>query len=109
MPNDCWNEIVITGDSDDIKKFHEEFRDIPEWALEMKIKKELIVQFRIWSRWIPDFPWLEGLFDKYPSLWVKNIWHEEGGKAGIWVGKKDNVKTLEWDDISIEEQYFKFG
>jgi hypothetical protein len=42
MPNDCWNEIVITGDTYYIKKFLDtEFQDVPEWALEIKIKKEL--------------------------------------------------------------------
>jgi hypothetical protein len=59
-------------------------------------KKDLGLSFHIWSRWLPDFPWLEGLHKKYPLIWIKNIWKEERGKAGVWVGDKDNIQRFVW-------------
>ena len=111
MPNDCWNNMTVTGNEEDISRFYvEEFKDAPEWAYEIYVKGVEGIQFRLWSRWQPDFVWLEGLLKKYPSLWVKNIWREEGGMAGVWIGggSGGEIKRLEWDDMCIEENTHRF-
>jgi len=108
--------MTVTGNEEDISRFYvEEFNDAPEWAYEIYVKGVEGIQFRLWSRWQPDFVWLEGLLKKYPSLWVKNIWREEGGMAGVWIGggdssrnSKDGIKRLEWDDMCIEENAHRF-
>ena len=104
--------MTVTGNEEDISRFYvEEFKDAPEWAYEIYVKGVEGIQFRLWSRWQPDFVWLEGLLKKYPSLWVKNIWREEGGMAGVWIGggdSKDGIKRLEWDDMCIEENAHRF-
>lgn len=115
MPNDCWNRMTVTGNEEDVGRFYvEEFKDVPEWAYEIYVKGVEGIQFRLWSRWQPDFAWLEGLLKKYPSLWVKNIWHEEGGMAGVWIGgdssgsDSSRIKRLEWDDMCSEENAHRF-
>ena len=112
MPNDCWNRMTVTGTEEDVGRFYvEEFKDAPEWAYEIIVKGVEGIQFRLWSRWQPDFVWLEGLLKKYPSLWVKNIWHEEGGLAGVWIGggdSKGEIKRLEWHDMCSEENAHRF-
>ena len=113
MPNDCWNHITVTGSQEDIKRFQEvEFKHggepIPEWALKIhQIGVEGLV-FKLWSRWQPDFHWLNGLLEKYPSLWVKNSWNEEGGMEGVWIGSKKGVKQMEWEGMCIEEAAHRF-
>jgi len=109
MPNDCWNKMTVTGSDEDIDKFVlEEFKDVPEWAHEIQVRGKGGLMFRLWSRWLPDYDWLNGLLVKYPSLWVKNQWYEEGGNAGVWIGSKDEVKRLEWFEMCIEENYYRF-
>ena len=110
MPNDCWNSMTVTGTREDIDRFFvEEFKDVPEWALKVHVRGVEGLIFRLWSRWSPDFKWLEGLLEKYPSLWVKNSWKEEGGLAGVWVGSKANeIQRLEWQDMCIEEESHRF-
>jgi hypothetical protein len=103
--------MTVTGTEEDVGRFYvEEFKEVPEWAYEIYVKGVEGIQFRLWSRWQPDFAWLEGLLQKYPSLWVKNIWHEEGGTAGVWIGggAKDGIKRLEWDDMCDEENAHRF-
>ena len=102
--------MTVTGTKDDISRFFvEEFEGVPDWAREIYVKGEEGIQFRIWSRWRPDFEWLEGLLSKYPSLWIKNLWQEEGGLAGVWVGSEEKgIKRLEWEDMCIEENAHRF-
>jgi hypothetical protein len=110
MPNDCWNKITVRATKEDMDRFsEEEFKDVPEWAYEIYVKGVEGMQFKLWSRWHPDFDWLESLLKKYPSMWVKNIWHEEGGLAGVWVGsEEDGIKRLEWNDMCSEENAHVF-
>jgi hypothetical protein len=101
--------MTVTGTEEDVGSFFvEEFKDVPEWAYEIYVKGVEGIQFRLWSRWQPDFAWLEGILQKYPSLWVKNIWHEEGGMAGVWIGSDRGIKRLEWDDMCSEENAHRF-
>jgi len=67
------------------------------------------IRFHIMTAWIPDNAWLESLTKKYPSCWIKNEWISEDGKAGVWVAYKKDIKFMEWDDLSIEDEHFMFN
>ena len=111
MPNDCWNDLTITADKGDLYALMAfEFKDVPEWALKIKRRGVEAVVLKLWSRWQPDFKWLEELLVKYPSCWVKDEWSEEGGDAGIWIGSgmTGQIKRLEWHEMSIEEASHRF-
>ena len=110
MPNDCWNKITVTGSKEDIDRFYkEEFEGVPEWALEIYVSGVEGLQFKLWSRWQPDFHRLEGLLEKYPSIWLKNVWCEEGGLAGVWVGSLEKgIQRLEWEEMCNEELDYRF-
>jgi hypothetical protein len=113
MPNDCWNHFTVTGTKEDINRFvEEELKEPPEWALKIIHRGAEGILFDLWSAWGPDFKWLEGLFEKYPSLWVKNIWDEEGGYEGVWIGTLQDgqlqTKRLDWMGMCIEEKAHRF-
>lgn len=113
MPNECWNTITVTGVKEEIDLFAEtEFKDVPEWALKIVYRGVEGIFFRMWSRWEPDYKWLEGLLTKYPSCWVKNIWSEEGGGEGVWVGcvkeGAPEIHRMEWAGMCIEEAAERF-
>ena len=109
MPNDCWSYITII------------FKNINDFNLfiENELKNNVNIknleyakqglQFRIWSAWLPDFNLLENFMIKYPSIWIKNEWKEEGGKAGIWIGYDNGIKQFEWDDLCLEEESYFLG
>jgi hypothetical protein len=61
------------------------------------------------TAWKPDYEWLESLHKKYPSIWIKNEWISEDGKAGVWIGCKTDIKSMEWDDLSIDDEYYHFN
>ena len=105
MPNDCWNSITVTGSKEDIDNFAKnEFTDVPEWALIIKERGRRGIIFDMWSRWTVNKEWLEGLIIKYPSIWIKNFWSVlEDAAAGIWIGSKAGIKTLEWDEPCIKD------
>jgi pyruvate/2-oxoglutarate/acetoin dehydrogenase E1 component len=67
----------------------------------------------MWSPWIADFEWVDGLLDKYPDVWIKNNWLSEDGSAGIWIGAlrdgKKEIKRLDWQDMSLEEEMCVFS
>lgn len=96
MGNDCWNDIIVLGNANDIKNFEKEFKKVPNDFLKISVNKEHELQFSIWSKNQPDFEWLENLLIKYPSCWIKNLWQEEGGSAGVWIGSKDGIQKLDW-------------
>ena len=108
MPNDCWNTLTIEADETEFDTLIQtEFKDIPAEFFKIHQRGVRAVILSVWSAWFPDFEWLERLIVKYPSSWVKNEWIEEGGTAGVWVGKIHNnirqVKSMEWDDMSVEQ------
>jgi hypothetical protein len=110
MPNDCWNKITMTGSAEDLNVFFvEEFKNVPEWAYSILVRTERGIQFKIWSAWKPDFNWLETLLLKYPSIWIKNLWSEEGGYAGVWIGSTKGIQRLAWEDLCMEEYNHIFG
>lgn len=113
MPNDCWNYIMITSkDSNELNTLLQtEIKEHHRAIIIKKGKYGLII--RLWSPWTPHFNWFSELLDDYPGCWIKNEWDEEGGTAGVWVGFVDennekNIKSLEWQDLCLEEKHFLF-
>jgi hypothetical protein len=105
MPNECSNHLTIISDSENdifeiVKEIHNE---IPDATLN-KHSKGIRVTFI--TAWKPHTIFIENLFHKYPLIWIKNEWISEDGKAGIYVGKKNNIKIMEWDDLSFEAEHF---
>lgn len=84
------------------------FKDAPDWALKIKHVGVRGAILDLWSRWNPDYEWMEGLIDKYTSAWIKDEWTEQGGNAGVWIGSRKTgekvIQGLEWEDMCIEEQ-----
>lgn len=113
MPNDCWNNITITASESDLDALmRTEFIDVPEGAIDILQRGQYGVMIRLWSAWIPNFIWMETLLPTYPSCWVKNEWREEGGTAGVWVGTlvegRRVIQSMEWKDLSVEEEMHVF-
>jgi len=110
MPNDCWNTMTVTGSKEEIELFfNEECKNLRDTVFTLYVRGVEGIQFKLWSAWHPDFNWLESLIIKYPSIWVKNIWHEEGGYAGVWIGSVEKgIQRFDWDDMCIEEEYHRF-
>lgn len=102
--------MTVAGTKEEIDRFFlEEFKDVPASAHEIYVRGVEGLKFKILSPWNPNFEWLEELLRKYPSIWVKNIWHEEGGLAGIWIGSlKSGIERFDWDDMCIEEEALRF-
>lgn len=122
MPNDCYNYLTITTDSpeelNDIirNEFQHESNADNEYVYNETVKVQQRgsrgIRLRLWTAWSPEFEWLEGLLDKYPFIWIKNEWEEEGGMAGVWIGKlfegEKDIKHLEWLDLCIEAKHYLF-
>jgi hypothetical protein len=66
------------------------------------------IRFHCTTAWIPDYVWLETMTKKYPSCWIKDEWISEDGSAGVWVGDKHGSKFMEWNDLSLEDEYHHF-
>ena len=113
MPNDCWSTLTITASKNELNTLLDnEFKDAPEWAINIEERGKGGVKLSLWSAWKPDLHMLETLIEKYPSCWIKNIWSEEGGTAGVWVGTMrrgvKDIKQLTWDDMCEEELFYRF-
>ncbi len=114
MPNDCWNNLTIIGSKEDIARYAAkelkkmDGQTIPEWAIKVECVGSRGIIYKVWSRWQPEFHWLEGLLDKYPSLWIKDEWSEEGGYEGVWVGTVKEgekvIQRMEWMGLCLEER-----
>jgi len=66
------------------------------------------IRVDIITAWKPDFAWLETVHKKYPSCWIKNEWISEDGAAGVWIAH-NSIKCMEWDDLSLEDEFYIFG
>ena len=122
MPNDCDNYLTITSEFPDEltqliqNEFQYKSNESDEYLFRQTVKIQKRgcrgIQLRVWSAWQPDFEWLEGLLDKYPTAWIKNDWIEEGGFAGIWIGTRTdgekNIRHFEWVDLCIEAKHYLF-
>ena len=105
MPNECVNHLTITSPSEqDIHSLLQ--NELPHATINLHGKKGVRVNYS--TAWKPDFPWLASLLETYPSCWIKNEWISEDGSAGVWVGDKNGSKFMEWDDLSLEDEYHHF-
>jgi len=113
MPNNCWNYLTITGEEEELKNIiKEEFKSLPSNHFNILQRGQEALKCKLWSAWHPNFEWLESLLEKYPSIWVKDIWTVEDGEAGAWIGTarsgKKEIRQLTWEDMSIEEEMYRF-
>jgi hypothetical protein len=105
MPNECINHLTITSPSEqDIHTLLQ--KELPHVTINLHGKKGVRVKYS--TAWKPDYPWLSSLLEKYPSCWIKNEWISEDGSAGVWVGDKNGSKFMEWNDLSLEDEYHHF-
>ena len=114
MPNWCWNHITVTGERavlDDLMK-DDNLQGIPDEFFSKQASGQGIEIFNMGSRGEPEYEWLESLLDKYPDIWIKNMWSEEGGREGVWIGtnrgEQKEIKRLEWEGMRIEEEAHRF-
>ena len=108
MPNECSNHVTITSTNDaDINYILQEFHNnIPNISVTQTGK--LGIRLEYITDWRPNIQFIDAIVRKYPLSWIKNQWISEDGKSGIWVGNKNNIKHLDWDDISIDGEHFFF-
>ena len=111
MPNDCWNEIEIASGEENIKSIYlNEVLPLLKYHHSNRIirmcNRGLII--KIWTPNIPDYEFLENLLEKYREVHIKNIWTEEGGYGGAWVGsynykeQETKIQNFKWDELCIE-------
>ena len=105
MPNECVNHITITFPSE-LKEQLEFDMQTVERTVKQSGKNGM--RFCYSTAWLPNYAWLESIANKYPSCWIKDEWISEDGKAGVWIGHNNNIKRLEWDDLSIEDEHYMF-
>jgi hypothetical protein len=108
MPNDCSNRLTITSTCEtDIVNILQDFSNkIPNVNVTQSNKLGVMLDFI--TAWKPDIQFIDAIVAKYPFSWIKNEWISEDGKAGVWVGNANNIKYMEWDDLSIEDINFYF-
>ena len=95
MSNQCLNNITVTSSEE--ATIIEITDDIPSDAIvTLRVVKE--VRFTYTTSSLPDTDWLASLRNKYPSCEIKNEWISKSGKSGSWIGTKDNISVLQWDD-----------
>jgi hypothetical protein len=64
------------------------------------------LQMNFTTAWGPPYAFFEYLLKKFPDLWLKCDWIEEGGQAGVFIGYTEEgevkIKNLDWPDWCIE-------
>ena len=108
MPNECSNRVTITSTNEnDITYILQEINvEIPDVIVTQSSKLGIRLEFI--TDWKPDIQFIDTLINKYPLSWIKNEWISEDGKCGIWVGNKNNIKFMDWEDLSIEDEHHFF-
>lgn len=123
MPNDCYNTMTITHtNSDELDDLidaefghflNKNYTSNDNDKFYIHRRGDYGITFRLWSAWVADFVWMEGLITKYPKAWIKNSWLSEDGSAGIWIGTMRNgekeIKRLDWFDMCLEEEMYTFS
>lgn len=70
------------------------------------------LQIKLTTAWDPPYHFFEFLLKKYPDLWLRCDWMEEGGEAGVFIGRTKEgeveIKNLEWSDWCLEMFYGAF-
>ena len=108
MPNDCYNGLIITSTDENniINMLDEISNTIPHVTIKQKTKYGLMLEFI--TPWEPNIQLIDKLVRQYPLSWIKNEWNTEDGKSGIWVVSKNNIKYMDWRDLSLEDMDFFF-
>lgn len=106
MPNHCNNRLIITStDENDITNILNEISNIiPDVTINKKMNSGVMLEFI--TPWEPNIQMIDKLVRQYPLSWIKCDWITEDGKAGIWVGSKNNIKFMNWNDLSLEDMHF---
>jgi len=109
MPNHCVNFITLTSpiESDITQIAHIEIPSIPIADICRRGKKGIRFEYLTDSK--PNHEWRMMLLDKYPLCWIKHNWVSEDGTSGIWIGNKQGHSTIEWKDVSLEEEHAYFN
>lgn len=109
MPNDCSNHVTITStyDRDILSILQEINKEFPNVVVKQQTLFGLRLHFI--TAWKPPISFTEALIDKYPLAWIKQEWISEDGSSGIWIGKKNDFKSWEWEDLSIDAAHFFFS
>ena len=103
MPNECSNHFVLTcPDATEFRAFIDQELSSDSITVVQQCAKG--IKFNQVTDGAPDFTWLHGLITNYPNCWIKNEWIEEGGMAGVWVGSVNGIRSLTWEDLSLEAQ-----
>jgi hypothetical protein len=132
MPNYCWNKLIVRGprnDLDDIAENRLSFQhylpcpqdaqDPIEWCYENWDTKweawnvEVVrntgnyLEITYTTAWCPPHKILLHLLNTYPKCWMKNTFDEEGGNAGVWIGRMmdgaPHVQSYDWEELCMEE------
>jgi hypothetical protein len=70
------------------------------------------LELQFTTAWAPPTEFFKSLLEKYPDIWLKCDWNEEGGMAGIFLGytnekKAVEIHEMEWQDWCMEEYDFR--
>jgi hypothetical protein len=108
MPNECSNSITIISleESEISRIFEHEIKCLPEFHISRHKKNG--IRFSYKTAWKADYTWLDRLHRLYPSCWIKNEWIAEDGLAGVWVADENQISTMEWNDLSLEDEHYMF-
>ena len=108
MPNDCDNYLTVTTNSENV--IPEILQEIQHEFAQVTVRRQHALGLRVkyTTPWEPKIQFLEMLVDKYPSIWIKNDWVSEDGTAGICVGKQNDLKRFDWEELCIEAEHFHF-
>ena len=115
MPDDCFNHLMIVcHDSKQITNLH--YNELNKKFVDINSihKTELGIIVNIWTTNYPDYEWLDQLVENYPECWIKNIWENDSGTAGVFtagklLGEKCQRQSVQWGDLTLEGKYFYFG
>ena len=119
MPNECRNRIIITcEDCEHLNNLvqYELTREVGKsynyYDKNITIHKQSVngIKFTQITPNEPDYALLKKIVLKFPMVWIKNEWIEEGGKAGILLYNYEaGIQSHTWNDLSIDSRYRHFG
>ena len=112
MPNECSNYLTIVSTAEtaetDIQAVLEEIQSKLRRHISITQRSKAGLRCKYITAWEPNFEFIETLLETYPLIWIKNEWISEDGTSGIFVGEKNNIQTLCWQDLSLEAEDFFF-
>jgi hypothetical protein len=107
MPNEVSNRVTITNESEIDQILHDIHKEIPHVTIDQQSNLGIRIQYI--TAWEPNIQFLEKIVENYPLSWVKNEWSSEDGTSGIIIGKKNDLKTMSWNDLSIDDENHFFN